>query len=131
MVNSPALCEECILHSYTRLSTLPSLQVLRILLTYGPKQAPRAALLHIYLVWDSLRPSQTHLFAYRHGTDIIYLLLYDDDNILIASSSDILWLTILQQFSKKDLGELHNFLRMHIQRCGLKLSLSGSMCLTY
>jgi len=110
---------------YTRLSTLPSLQVLRLLVL------GRAALLHIYLVWDSLRPSQTHLFAYRHGTDIIYLLLYDDDNILIASSSDILWRTILQQFSKKDLGELHNFLRTHIQRCGLKLSLSGSICLTY
>jgi hypothetical protein len=33
--------------------------------------------------------SDTSLFVYRHGSDIIYLLLYVDDIVLTASSSDL------------------------------------------
>jgi hypothetical protein len=67
------------------------------------------------------------LFVYNHGADLIYLLLYVDDIVLTASSPDLLWRTIRalqQEFSMKDLGELHHFLGMHVQRCGTGLLLS-------
>ena len=56
----------------------------------------------------------------------MYLLLYVDDIVLTASSA-LLRRTIQalqQEFSMKDLGELHHFLGMHVQRCpnGLLLS---------
>jgi len=71
--------------------------------------------------------SDTSLFVYRHGADAIYLLLYVDDIVLTASSPAILQRTIQalqQEFSMKDLGELHHFLGMHVQRCGSGLLLS-------
>ena len=49
----------------------------------------------------------------------MYLLLYVDDIVLTASSA-LLRRTIQalqQEFSMKDLGELHHFLGMHVQRC--------------
>ena len=75
--------------------------------------------------------SDTSLFVYRRGTDTIYLL-YVDDIVLTASSSALLQQTIQalqQEFSMKDLGELHHFLGMHVRRCGPGLLLlSGSTC---
>jgi len=71
--------------------------------------------------------SDTSLFIYRRGADTIYLLLYVDDIVLTASSPAILQRTIQalqQEFSMKDLGELHHFLGMHVQRCGSRLLLS-------
>jgi hypothetical protein len=71
--------------------------------------------------------SDTSLFVYRRGADTIYLLLYVDDIVLTASSPAILQRTIQalqQEFSMKDLGELHHFLGMHVQRCGSGLLLS-------
>ena len=71
--------------------------------------------------------SDTSLFVYRRRMDTIYLLLYVDDIVLTASSPAILQHTIQalqQEFSMKDLGELHHFLGMHVQRCGSGLLLS-------
>ena len=54
----------------------------------------------------------TSLFIYRHGHDTVYLLLYVDDIVLTASSPALLLRTITalqQEFSMKDLGELHHF----------------------
>jgi hypothetical protein len=48
-------------------------------------------------------------------------LLYVDHIVLIPSSPDLLRRIILalqQEFAMKDLGELHHFLGMHVQRCG-------------
>jgi hypothetical protein len=62
--------------------------------------------------------SDTSLFVYHRGTDLVYLLLYIDDIVLTASSTSLLQRTILalqQEFSMKDLGELHHFLGMHVQ----------------
>jgi hypothetical protein len=60
-----------------------------------------------------LRLSRTHLYSSTgHGGDIIYLLLYVDDIVLIVSSSGLLHriITILQhEFAIKDLGPLHHF----------------------
>jgi hypothetical protein len=49
---------------------------------------------------------------------MIYLLLYVDDIVLTASSMALLRRTISalhQEFSLKDLGQLHHFLGMHVQ----------------
>jgi hypothetical protein len=98
---------------------------------YGLKQAPRAwysqmatFLLSIGFVEDK---SDTSVFVYQRGSDTAYLLLYVDDIVLIASSPNLLWQIILalqQEFAMKDLGELHHFLGMHVQRSGDGLLLS-------
>jgi hypothetical protein len=71
--------------------------------------------------------SDTSLFIYRRGSDTSYLLLYVDDIVLTASSPGLLRqiISALQrEFTMKDLGELHHFLGMHVQRTGDGLLLS-------
>jgi len=71
--------------------------------------------------------SDTSLFVFRRGDDMIYLLLYVDDIVLAASSVELLQRTITSlqsEFAMKDLGELHHFLGMHVQRRGNGLFLS-------
>jgi hypothetical protein len=56
--------------------------------------------------------SDTSLFIFYHGPDIVYLLLYIDDIMLIASSTELLHHTISslqQEFAMKDLRPLHHF----------------------
>ena len=56
-----------------------------------------------------------------------YLLFYVDNIVLTASSPGLLRRTISalkQEFSMKDLSELHHFLGMHVQRLGDGLLLS-------
>jgi hypothetical protein len=63
--------------------------------------------------------SDTSLFIYRHGNDTVYLLLYVDDIVLTASSPQLLQRVITalkQEFSMKDLGPLHYFLGVAVQR---------------
>lgn len=63
--------------------------------------------------------SDTSLFVFRRGAELIYLLLYVDDIVLTASSTTLLHRTITalqQEFSMKDLGDLHHFLGMQVQR---------------
>ena len=63
--------------------------------------------------------SDTSLFVYRRGTDTTYLLLYVDDIVLTASLTHLLRQVISalqQEFVMKDLGELHHFLGMQVQR---------------
>ena len=65
--------------------------------------------------------------VYRKGEDMIYLLLYVDDIVLTASSMALLRRTISalqQEFSLKDLGQLHHFLGMHVQHTSSGLYLS-------
>jgi hypothetical protein len=98
---------------------------------YGLKQAPRAwysrmasFLLSIGFVEAK---SDTSLFVYQRGSDTAYLLLYVDDIVLTASSPDLLRriISALQrEFAMKDLGELHHFLGMEVQRSGDGLLLS-------
>jgi len=92
---------------------------------YGLKQAPRAwysrmasFLLSIGFVEAK---SDTSLFIYRRGSDTAYLLLYVDDIVLTASSPGLLRRIISalqQEFAMKDLGALHHFLGMQVQRSG-------------
>nr|CAB3464295.1 unnamed protein product [Digitaria exilis] len=98
---------------------------------YGLKQAPRAWYSRFAAFLLSLgfveAKSDTSLFVYRRGSDLIYLLLYVDDIVLTASSSALLRRTISalqQEFSMKDLGQLHHFPGMSVQRSGSGLLLS-------
>jgi len=90
---------------------------------YGLKQVPRAWYSQFAAFLLSLgfveSKSDTSLFMLRHGPNTAYLLLYVDDIVRMASSMDFLRhiISALQQeFSMKDLGELHHFLGMHVQR---------------
>jgi hypothetical protein len=56
--------------------------------------------------------SDTSLFVYHRSADTAYLLLYVDDNVLAASSPELLQRTttaLQQQFAMKDLDPLHHF----------------------
>jgi hypothetical protein len=98
---------------------------------YGLKQAPRAwysrfASFLLHLGFTEAK-TDSSLFIYRSGTETAYLLLYVDDIVLTASSSNLLQKTISalqQEFSLKDLGLLHHFLGMHVQRTPSGLFLS-------
>ncbi|KAM3412689.1 hypothetical protein ACQJBY_004055 [Aegilops geniculata] len=90
---------------------------------YGLKQAPRAwyqriaAFLH-QLGFRSIR-FDASLFVYHQGTDTAYLLLYVDDIILTACTSELLRrLTdrLRAEFAIKDLGPLHYFLGVEVVR---------------
>ena len=98
---------------------------------YGLKQAPRAWYSRMASYLLSLgfveAKSDTSLFIYRHGSDTTYLLLYVDDIALTACSPGLLRriISALQrEFAMKDLGELHHFLGMQVQRSGDGLFLS-------
>ncbi|XP_025792045.1 uncharacterized protein LOC112873262 [Panicum hallii] len=67
------------------------------------------------------------LFIYHQGADTVYLLFYVDDIVLTDSSPPLLLrvIGILQQeFSMKDVGELHHFLGRRVQCSGDGLLLS-------
>jgi hypothetical protein len=83
---------------------------------YGLKQTPRAWYSQFATYLTTLgfieAKSDTLLFIFRRGSDTVYLLLYVDDIILTASSTELLRRTIsaLQwEFTMKDLGPLHHF----------------------
>jgi hypothetical protein len=98
---------------------------------YGLKQAPRAWYSRFASFLLSLgfveAKSDTSVFIYRRGADMVYLLLYVDDIVLIASSDALHQWTIrsLQsEFSMKDLGSLHHFLGISVTRQSSGLYLS-------
>jgi hypothetical protein len=90
---------------------------------YGLKQAPRAWYSRFATYLASIgfveAKSDTSLFIYRRGDDIVYLLLYVDDIVLTTSTTDLLQRTILalqREFAMKDLGHLHHFLGITVER---------------
>jgi hypothetical protein len=63
--------------------------------------------------------SDTSLFLYRRGDDTVFLLLYVDNIVLMASTADLLQRTIValqREFVMKDLGPLHHFLGITAER---------------
>jgi hypothetical protein len=69
--------------------------------------------------WFFEAKSDTSLFIFRRGSDTVYLLLYVDDIILTASSAKLLHRTIFvlqREFAMKDLGSLHHFLGITVER---------------
>ena len=84
---------------------------------YGLKQAPRAwfqrfnsFLTHLGFYCNR---ADTSLFVFHRQSDIIYLLLYVDDNILTRNNSSLLacfTCKLHSEFATKDLGSLSYFL---------------------
>ena len=98
---------------------------------YGLKQAPRAWFQRFstFLQTIGFSPSRSDysLFIYHSNSQVAYLLLYVDDIVLTASSSDFLQhiISLLQQeFSMTDLGSLHHFLGIAVTRDNNGLLLS-------
>ena len=90
---------------------------------YGLKQAPRAWYMRLatFLGTMGFKPTQSDssLFVLRSGKESVYLLLYVDDIVLTASSNDILRRvisTINGEFALKDMGPVHYFLGIQVQR---------------
>ncbi|KAI3702665.1 hypothetical protein L6452_28413 [Arctium lappa] len=98
---------------------------------YGLKQAPRACYHRFatYLSKCGFKSSicDTSLFVYKKGDQMAYLLLYVDD-IILTASSDALLNQILQslssEFKMTDLGPLHHFLGITVQKHNRGLFLS-------
>ena len=88
---------------------------------YGLKQAPRASferfasqLLHIGFCASTV---DGNLFILRHGSSIVFLLLYVDDIIITSNKSNFVSSVIKLlgvDFDLKDLGLLHYFLGLQI-----------------
>ena len=98
---------------------------------YGLKQAPRAwyqrFATFIRHLGFTASASDTSLFVYKEGDRVAYLLLYVDDIILTASSTDLLHHIIQRlhsEFAMTDLEDLHHFLGISVTRSpdGLFLS---------
>lgn len=90
---------------------------------YGLKQAPRAWFAKLTSTLLQLgftcAKSDNSLFIKHTPTSILYLLAYVDDIILTGSSStEINHITSLlhKHFALKDLGNLHYFLGLHVNR---------------
>jgi hypothetical protein len=90
---------------------------------YRLKQAPRAWYNRFASYLTTLgfieAKSDTSLFIFRRGSNMVYLLLYVDDIILTASSTELLRRTISalqREFAIKDLGPLHHFLGITVER---------------
>jgi hypothetical protein len=82
----------------------------------GLKQAPRAWYNRFATYITSLgfveAKSDTSLFVFRRGSDMVYLLLYVDDIVLTASSAALLQQTISvlkREFAMKDLAPPPSF----------------------
>jgi hypothetical protein len=98
---------------------------------YGLKQAPRAwhhrFATHITSLGFIEAKTDSSLFIYSRGTDVAFLLLYVDDIVLTASSTSFLQRIIhalRQEFSMTDMGALHHFLGVSVQRQSASLFLS-------
>jgi hypothetical protein len=89
---------------------------------YGLKQAPQVWYSRFATYLTSLgfikAKLDMSLFILRCGPHMVYLLLYVDDIILTASSSELLRRTIAalqREFAVKDLGPLHHFLGITVE----------------
>jgi len=98
---------------------------------YGQKQVPRAwysrFAAYLFTLGFTEAMSDTSLFIYHRGTETVYLLLYVDDIVLTASSQQLLLRVITalkKEFVMKDLGPLHHFLGVAVQRHKDTLTLS-------
>ncbi|KAG7600292.1 GAG-pre-integrase domain [Arabidopsis suecica] len=90
---------------------------------YGLKQAPRAwynrFATYAKTIGFKQSSSDASLFILCHGSDIAYLLLYVDDIVLTATTPSLLQRVISHlssEFEMTDLGQLHHFLGISVQR---------------
>ncbi|GJS69000.1 ribonuclease H-like domain-containing protein [Tanacetum coccineum] len=98
---------------------------------YGLKQAPRAWFqrfaCYAYRVGFSLSHCDSSLFIYQYGIEVAYLLIYVDDTVLTAASTDLLQRIISslhKEFDMTDLGALNYFLGISVTRDSIGMFLS-------
>ncbi|GJV39083.1 ribonuclease H-like domain-containing protein [Tanacetum coccineum] len=98
---------------------------------YGLKQAPRAWFQrfagYANRVGFSSSRCDSSLFIYQHGSEVAYLLIYVDDIVLTASSTDLLQRIISslhKEFDMTDLGALNYFLGISVTRDSTGMFLS-------
>ncbi|GJU83107.1 ribonuclease H-like domain-containing protein [Tanacetum coccineum] len=98
---------------------------------YGLKQTHRAwfqrfASYALRVGFSSSR-CDSSLFIYQHGSEVAYLLIYVDDIVLTASSTDLLSRIISslhKEFDMTDLGALNYFLGISVTRNSIDMFLS-------
>jgi histone deacetylase 1/2 len=90
---------------------------------YGLKQAPRAwySRLSTKLIDLGFRPSRadTSLFIFNKGGIFMYILVYVDDIIVVSSTEQAttaLLKDLQKDFALKDLGDLHYFLGIEVNK---------------
>lgn len=90
---------------------------------YGLKQAPRAWYqeLRAFLLTQGFQNSlaDASLFIYKHGKDVLYVLVYVDDMLITGNNNTLLQRflqTIATRFSLKDLGDMSYFLGIEATR---------------
>jgi hypothetical protein len=98
---------------------------------YGLKQAPRAwhrrFAGHITSLGFVESKADSSLFIYRRGADTAFLLLYVDDIVLTTSSPRLLQqitAALQWEFAMTDMGPLHHFLGLSVERRADSLFLS-------
>jgi histone deacetylase 1/2 len=98
---------------------------------YGLKQAPRAwyARLSTKLLSLGFKASKadTSLFYFNKGNVCVYILIYVDDIIVASSTKEAtegLLRSLGQEFTLKDLGELHYFLGIEVNKVSNGIILS-------
>jgi hypothetical protein len=102
-------------------STAPSHVCLLHKSIYGLRQAPRAWFekfsSHLLTVGFTASQADPSLFIYRHGSTVLYLLLYVDDIIItgnLPTAVTELITNLASVFDLKDLGPLKYFLGLQI-----------------
>jgi hypothetical protein len=90
---------------------------------YGLREAPRAWYQrfagHLQQLGSVSTGSDNSLFVLQRGGNMAWLLLYVNDIVLMASTMSLLQAVIQQlhkEFATKDLGPLHYFLGIQVQR---------------
>lgn len=98
---------------------------------YGLKQTPRAwfSRLSAFLLNNNFTQSRndTSLFIYNDSHTFLFVLVYVDDILITGNSGNSLSKLILDlgaEFSLKDLGTLHYFLGVEVERTPAGLLLS-------
>jgi hypothetical protein len=102
-------------------STAPSHVCLLHKSIYGLRQAPRAWFekfsSHLLIVGFTASQADPSLFIYKHGSTVLYLLLYVDDIIItgnLPTAVTELITNLASVFELKDLGPLKYFLGLQI-----------------
>jgi hypothetical protein len=91
---------------------------------YGLKQAPRAWFSRISKKLIDLdfhgSKADTSLFYFNKGDTLMFVLIYVDDIIVVSSKQETattLLHNLQQEFALKDLGDLHYFLGIEVNKC--------------
>ena len=79
--------------------------------------------------------ADTSLFYYKKGKHTIFMLVYVDDIIIAGSSKDIVSALLRgfeKEFAIKDLGDLHYFVGIEVQRPKRRIVVdTGTVCHWY